>query len=96
MLLSCKQGGHIVFAARYSPMGKYWYDDIIQQLQDDGRMKLVATETFFKYDQLEQVSVGRFSRTPVKVFVFQKMQDDLKIHVQIINKKLRQFLKMKS
>lgn len=29
MLLSCKQGGYIVFAARFSYMGKYWYDHVI-------------------------------------------------------------------
>lgn len=70
MLLSVKQGGLIVFTARFSYMGKYWYDDVIRQLQSDGRWKLLASEAFFKYDQLEEVSIGRFSRTPVKVFVF--------------------------
>lgn len=37
MLLSCKRGGYVVFAARFSYMGKYWYDDVIKQLQEDGR-----------------------------------------------------------
>lgn len=50
MLLSVKQGGYIVFAARFSYMGKFWYDDIIQELHNSMRWKLLATETFFKYD----------------------------------------------
>ena len=53
MLLACKQGGYIIFAARFSYMGTYWYDKVIKQLQDDGRWQLVATETFFKYDKIE-------------------------------------------
>lgn len=73
MLLSCKQGGYIVFACRFSYMGKYWYDDVIQEMHNSMRWKLLATETFFKYDQLEEVSIGRFSKTPCKVFVFQKL-----------------------
>jgi len=81
MLLSVKKGGFVVFATRFSYMGKYWYDEIIKEMHDSGRWTLLATETFFKYDQLDQVSVGRFSRTPCKVFVFQKMQEEIKQHV---------------
>lgn len=54
-------------------MGKYWYDDIIQEMHKSMRWKLIATECFFKYDMLKEVSIGRFSRTPCKVFVFQKL-----------------------
>lgn len=50
MLLTCKQGGYVVFAARFSYMGKYWYDDIIQEMHNSMRWKLINTETFFKYD----------------------------------------------
>jgi len=81
MLLSVKKGGYVVFATRYSFMGKYWYDKIIKEMHDNGRWKLVATDTFFKYDQLEQVSIGRFSKTPSKVFVFQKTQEELNTFV---------------
>jgi len=96
MLLSCKQGGYIVFAARFSFMGKYWYDDVIQEMHNSMRWKLLGTETFFKYDQLEEISIGRFSKTPCKVFIFQKLQEDIKMHVDKINDKLRNFLKSKS
>jgi len=96
MLLSCKQGGYIVFAARFSYMGKYWYDDIIQDMHSNLRWKLIGTETFFKYNQLEEISIGRFSKTPCKVFIFQKLQEDIKLHVDKINDKLKNFLKRKS
>jgi hypothetical protein len=32
MLLSCKQEGFIIFAARFSYMGDYWYDSVIKQM----------------------------------------------------------------
>lgn len=81
MILSLKKGGYAVFAARFSYMGHYWYDEIIKELQKEGRWNLVASETFFKYDQLDEVSIGRFSKTPCKVFVFQKTQDELPTHI---------------
>ena len=73
MLLALKKGGHAVFAARFSYMGHYWYDAVIKEMHESGRWNLVATETFFKYDKLEEVSIGRFSKTPCKVFVFEKL-----------------------
>jgi len=53
MLLSVKKGGFIIFATRFSYMGMYWYDSIIKEIHNNGRWKLTATDTFFKYDQLE-------------------------------------------
>lgn len=50
MLLAVKKGGFVVFSARFSYMGKYWYDPIIKEMHEDGRWTLLATETFFKYD----------------------------------------------
>lgn len=82
MLLAVKKGGCVVFASRYSFMGHYWYDKIIKEMAENGRWKLLATDTFFKYDQLPCVSIGRFSKTPSKVFVFEKTQDDLSTHVK--------------
>ena len=76
-------------------MGKYWYDDVIQDMHKSMRWKLVASETFFKYDMLKEVSIGRFSRTPCKVFVFQKLQENIRIHVDKINTQLKNFLSNK-
>lgn len=95
MLLSVKKGGYIIFAARYSEMGNYWYDEVIQEMVESYRWTLKDSETFFKYDKLDEVSIGRFSRTPCKVFVFQKTQEEIRQHVSIINNKLKNFLKTK-
>jgi len=92
MLLSVKKGGHIVFASRYSFMGTYWYDKIIKEMHDNGRWKLVATDTFFKYDKINQVSIGRFSKTPSKVFVFQKTQEEIYTFVNRYDFKVKAFL----
>jgi ubiquinone/menaquinone biosynthesis C-methylase UbiE len=96
MLLAVKKGGSVVFAARYSFMGHYWYDKIIKELADNGRWKLIATDTFFKYDQLACVSIGRFSKTPSKVFVFEKIQDDLSTHVRPDDQQMMNFLRSKT
>lgn len=70
MLLSVRQERYIIFAARFSYMGDYWYDKVIRELELGGRWTLIESKSFFKYDQLEEISIGRFSRTPCKVFVF--------------------------
>jgi len=72
MLLSVKKGGLIIFATRFSYMGMLWYDKIIKEIHEAGRWKLIATDSFFKYDKLDE-SYGRFSKTPSKVFVFEKL-----------------------
>jgi hypothetical protein len=67
MLLALKNGGIMVFAARYSYLGAYWYDQPLDTLEKLGRCKLLKTETFFKYDNLT-TPVGKFTKTPVKIF----------------------------
>lgn len=93
MLLSVKKGGYMIFAARFSYMGHYWYDPIIKELHEAGRWNLVATDTFFKYDKLDEVSIGRFSKTPCKVFVFQKTQEELTTFVNKNDVKMRNFFR---
>lgn len=75
MLLGLKNGGMMIFAARYSYIGDYWYTDKLEQLEKLGRLKAVASDTFFKYDQLPEC-VGKFTKTPVKVFAYQKTEED--------------------
>merc|ERR1719240_1091603 len=96
MLLSLKKGGYAVFAARFSYMGHYWYDQVIKDMAESGRWTLVATDTFFKYDQLDEVSIGRFSKTPCKVFVFQKTQEELTTHLDHQDDKMRNFLRQQT
>jgi hypothetical protein len=50
MLLSAKKGGIIVFAARFSYVGEYWYEEIINTMAKDGRWEFLKSEAFFKYD----------------------------------------------
>jgi hypothetical protein len=73
MLMCLKPGGYMVFSARFSYLGQYWYTDILGDLEKAGRIKFVQDEAFFKYDQLLS-SVGKFTKTPVKVFVYQKLE----------------------
>ena len=75
MLICCKNRGYIIFAARYSYLGDYWYSDPLSALEKQGRLKAIDSEAFFKYDQL-MVSVGKFSRTPSKIYVYQKTEED--------------------
>jgi SAM-dependent methyltransferase len=75
MLVCLKPGGYMVFSARFSYLGQYWYTDVLGDLEKEGRIKFVQDEEFFKYDQLLS-SVGKFTKTPVKVFVYQKLEQD--------------------
>lgn len=76
MLLGLKNGGIMVFAARYSFIGEYWYMAKLQELEKLGRIKAVKpAESFFKYDQLPEC-FGKFTKTPVKVFAYQKTEED--------------------
>jgi predicted TPR repeat methyltransferase len=75
MLLCTKQHGYIVFTARFSYMGDYWYVKKLAELEKAGRLRFVESQSYTKYDQLD-LGVGRFSKTPVKVFVYQKTEAD--------------------
>jgi len=76
MLLSLKPGGIIVFAARYSYLGKFLYETKLEEFEHQfERLKFLQSDSFFKYDQLGQ-AVGKFQKTPVKVYAYQKTERD--------------------
>lgn len=75
MMICCKNNGYLIFAARYSYLGDYWYSDRIRKYEKKGRIRAVEEEAFFKYDGLME-AVGKFSKTPSKVYVFQKTEED--------------------
>ena len=52
MLLALKPGGIMVFAARFSYLGTFWYNDKLEELENMGRVKFLNSESFFKYDNL--------------------------------------------
>lgn len=53
MTLALKQNGLAIFAARYSYLGEYWYDLVLEEMVKEKRWKHIKSEQFFKYDQLE-------------------------------------------
>jgi len=75
MLVALKKNGYLVFSARFSFLGDFWYVDQLAELEKLGRIKAVDNEAFFKYDQLQN-GVGKFSKTPTKIFVYQKCEGD--------------------
>lgn len=50
MLLSLKNGGYMIFAARFSYIGDYWYTSKLSELEIHQRVKFIKSEEFFKYD----------------------------------------------
>jgi predicted TPR repeat methyltransferase len=41
MLICLKPGGYMVFSARFSYLGQYWYTDVLENLEKAGRIKFV-------------------------------------------------------
>ena len=90
MMTTAKKNALIVFAARFSYIGDYWYDEPLAKYQRENRLRLLDTEDFFKYDKISY-SIGRFSRTPARVFVLQNLIDCKTYQVSLmIFKLLRQ------
>jgi len=76
MMLTLKKGGYCVFTAQFSYLGDFWWCDKLKELEDQGRIKYVKSETFYKYENLKQNVVGKFSKTPMKVLVYEKLEGD--------------------
>jgi len=72
MIMTTKQNGLIVFSARYSMMGNYWYTFYLKELEAEGRIKLIKSKEYFKYTTLG-TCVGRFSKTPCKTYAYKNL-----------------------
>lgn len=48
--LALKQNGLAIFAARFSYIGDFWYNEVLEELVKEGRWKYLNSESFFKYD----------------------------------------------
>jgi len=59
MLLGLKNHGIMIFAARYSYIGDYWYTAKLEEMEKLGRIRFLKSDSFFKYDQLNQC-IGKF------------------------------------
>jgi hypothetical protein len=84
MMICCKNLGYIIFAGRYSYMGDFWYTDVLKSFEKKGRIRAIDEDSFFKYDKLME-AVGKFSKTPSKVYVYQKTEED---SILVVSKKL--------
>lgn len=91
VIMSLKKGGIFVFAARYSYLGTLWYQKVCNQYVKDGRWELIYEgEIFQKYDQMGE-GIGRFTNTPVKVFAYRKIQEELNTWKRIDYKDVKGF-----
>lgn len=52
MLLGLKNNGIMIFAARYSYIGDFWYAAKLEELEKLGRIRFLKSDSFFKYDKL--------------------------------------------
>ena len=75
MLLALRNGGTMIFTAKFSYLGDFWYKDVLSNLEKQGRIQLVQTEEFFQFDEMKQ-SVGKFTKTPAKIFAYRKTEED--------------------
>ena len=64
-----------IFAARYSYIGEYWYNEVLELMKMENRVRFLDSESFFKYDKI-LASIGRFSKTPSKVYVYENLQEN--------------------
>lgn len=87
MLLALKQCGYMIFTVQFSYMGDYWWSDKLEALENEGRILFIDSEDFFKYESMQQ-SVGKFSKTPVKVMIYQKIEMDSVAAAGKLQKKL--------
>ena len=71
-----KKNGVAVFAARFSYMGNFWYNDVLAEMEAENRWKLLKSEEFFKYNKLVE-SIGRFAKTPCRVYAYRNLCDEI-------------------
>ena len=76
MTIAMKKGGIACFAARFSYMGNFWYNETLAEMEAENRWKQIKTKDFFKYDKLME-SVGRFAKTPCRVHAYKNLCDEI-------------------
>ena len=72
MIMATKQNGLLVFSARFSYMGNYWYNFYMRDQENDGRIKKLKTKDFFKYDTLGEC-IGKFAKTPSRAYAYKNL-----------------------
>ena len=75
MLFSLKNMGHLLFSAQFSYLGNFKYHEKLEELEKAGRIKFVEAIQFYRYDALNEV-IGKYTKTPAKVYIYQKTEGD--------------------
>ena len=52
MIMATKLNGLLIFAARFSYMGNYWYTFYLNETEQEKRIKKLKSKDFFKFDKL--------------------------------------------
>lgn len=74
MILGTKQGGLAVFSASHSYLGHYWSTEVCQVMESEGRFQPIAEEEFQSFGVICP-AVGRFFKSPMKVFCYKNLQE---------------------
>ena len=85
MLFSLKNGGYLVFSSQFSYLGNFEYNESLALLEKAGRIQFVEDKTFNRYEKLDGV-VGKFTRTPTKIYVYKKTEGDSVRIAQLLRK----------
>lgn len=78
LLFSLKPMGICILACQYSFMGNFWYFNVMEELVENKRIKILDNgdnSIFYRYTKLAK-GVGKYNKTPAKVIVFQKIEAD--------------------
>ena len=85
MLFSLKNGGYMIFSAQYSYIGNFEYHETLLQLEKAGRIQFIEDSSFNRFDKLDKV-IGKYTKTPAKIYVYKKTEGDSLIIAQRLKK----------
>jgi len=85
MLFALKNMGHMVFTSQFSFLGNFKYHDKLEELEKAGRIRFVEDTVFYRFEGLNE-PIGKYSKTPTKVYVYQKTEGDSLLAAQRLKK----------
>jgi len=86
MLFALKNQGHMIFTAQFSYLGNFKYHDKLEELEKAGRIRFVDASSFYRYSSLNEV-IGKYTKTPAKVYIYQKTEGDSVLASHSLKKK---------
>ena len=76
ILFSMKPNGIAIFASQHSFMGNFWYFNVLEDMEKEGRIKILKDEQiYYRFTKLNK-GIGKYSKTPAKQYAFQKLEFD--------------------